>query len=68
MRLRDDEVRRIPPKINIDVHLGQIAKAWNKFKKPYLKPGAQSPTKDALLKFATDIDDLHGMKFDPPTR
>jgi hypothetical protein len=61
-------LRGIPPQINVDVHLSQIAKAWNSFKKPYLKPGAQPPTIDALLKFATDIDDLHGMKFDPKTR
>ena len=61
-------LRGIPPEINIDVHLGEIAKAWNAFKKPYLKPGAQPPTKEALLKFATDMDDLHGKKFDPKTR
>jgi hypothetical protein len=62
-----ENLRGIPTDINSDVHLSQIRVEWNRFYKPFIASGTQ-PTKEQLLKKATEIDDKLGSLFKPPVR
>jgi hypothetical protein len=56
-------LRGIPKPLNSDLHLKKIRLEWNRF---YIEN--PSPTKEDLLKKATEIDDMFGHLFTPPVR
>ncbi|MBL4884111.1 MAG: hypothetical protein JKY95_06200 [Planctomycetaceae bacterium] len=58
-----ENLRGIPKKINNDMHLSKIRKAWNNFYRTH-----SNPTRQQILDKATEIDDLFGHLFNPPIR
>lgn len=59
-----ENLRGIPKgAVNNTVHLSQLRKEWNRFYRDN-----PNPTKQALLDFATHLDDKYGDQFDPPVR
>ncbi|WP_200955848.1 hypothetical protein, partial [Massilia sp. Root418] len=59
-----ENLRGIPTEINGPVHLSEIRVEWNRFYKPFIANGT-SPTKEQLLKKATEIDLKLGSQFKP---
>jgi hypothetical protein len=60
-----ENLRGIPNSINSQVHLRQIRTEWNRFYKSFIE-NHTSPTKEQLLKKATEIDLKFGSKLKPP--
>jgi hypothetical protein len=58
-----ENLRGIPKEINSDVHLRGIRREWDNF---YIDNA--SPTKEQLLRKATEIDKYFGNLFNPPVR
>ncbi len=56
-------LRGIPNEINSDVHLSQIRILWNNFYNTHA-----TATKQQLLDYATQIDNMFGSQFNPPIR
>jgi hypothetical protein len=59
-----ENLRGIPMEVNGPLHLSEIRVEWNKFYRPFIANGT-SPTKEQLLKKATEIDLKLGNQFKP---
>lgn len=58
-----ENLRGIPKDKNSDLHLSKIRREWNQFYREN-----PSPTKQDLLKKATEIDKKYGPQFNPPIK
>lgn len=63
-----ENLRGIPDDINRDIHLSAIRIEWNKFYNLYPPNSGLTPSPQALLDKAKEIDDLFGHLFVPPIR
>jgi hypothetical protein len=60
-----ENLRGVPVELNSDLHLSKIRTEWNRFYKTFEARG-MVPTKEQLLRKATEIDAKYGLHFNPP--